>query len=419
MARRNPPEEPSCAKSPAYSRALDDAECLLQYAAEVGTDVDDATRAAILHARTACTEGWTEEIAANLLAALTKLTAHLQPVTPESAKGYFKYRGKGHPTQLRYLRATIVLAAIIVPVSVATFITSALSANIASDITTANALAVKLAAEKLNGSTSESVTTKLGDSTPKFATPSTEAGTSPENHWLLGACGTPKSNASLPTRPTEKQQANPESTNSADLIADLQEYASLVRLINYRARRLDWFVFCAEPLPRADSANLNWEQRRQYFELTVGIPDPAQDRDRITDTYQDIRFFAQTVLADVSVFYGAFAACILPVLYAMLGACAFVLRSFETPMSARTYTTSYANYFRFPIAFIGGIVVGLFNFTLAQGASISPLAIAFLVGYAVDVFFAFLEGLLKQFTKPAANGSSPGQSQPADAASEH
>jgi hypothetical protein len=45
--------------------------------------------------------------------------------------------------------------------------------------------------------------------------------------------------------------------------------------------------------------------------------------------------------------------------------------------------------------------VGLFNnnFTISQTPSISPLAIAFLVGYAVDVFFSFLEGLTAAFTK--------------------
>jgi hypothetical protein len=47
--------------------------------------------------------------------------------------------------------------------------------------------------------------------------------------------------------------------------------------------------------------------------------------------------------------------------------------------------------------------VGLFNYSITQGASISPLAIAFLVGYAVDVFFAFLEGLLQAFTKKAVS----------------
>jgi hypothetical protein len=49
-------------------------------------------------------------------------------------------------------------------------------------------------------------------------------------------------------------------------------------------------------------------------------------------------------------------------------------------------------------------VVGLFdNFTIGQGASIPPLAIAFLVGYGVEVFFSFLDGLLQPLTKGRAN----------------
>jgi hypothetical protein len=418
MARRNLHEEPSCDKSPAYSRTLEDAERLLQYAAEVGTDVDASTRAAVLRARTACTEGWSEEIAASLLAALTKLTAQLKPVTPESAKSYFKYRSKGHPSLHFYFWATISLAAVIVPVSVATFITSAISTNITNDITRANALAVKLGAEKLSGTTSESVTEKLNGSTPA---PAAGLATTPKStHPWPWPCGTPITPVSITPEAPEKAHVPQENVNSADLIADLQEYASLVRLINYRARRLNWFVFCAEPLPHADSFGLNWQQRKQYFELTVGIPDPAQDRDRITDTYQNIRYFAQTLLADVSVFYGAFTACILPALYAMLGTCAFLLRSFEDPMMGQTVTTSRANSARFLIAAIGGAVVGLFNnFTLTQGASISPLAVAFLVGYAVDVFFAFLEGLLKPFSKGTADDSSATKSQPAGSSSEH
>ena len=65
---------------------------------------------------------------------------------------------------------------------------------------------------------------------------------------------------------------------------------------------------------------------------------------------------------------------------------------------------------RFLIAAIGGAVVGLFNnFTIGQGASIPPLAIAFLVGYAVDVFFTFLEGMLQAFTRKTS-GAAPPQS---------
>jgi hypothetical protein len=55
---------------------------------------------------------------------------------------------------------------------------------------------------------------------------------------------------------------------------------------------------------------------------------------------------------------------------------------------------------RFLIAAIGGAVCGLFNnFNLNEMVSIPPLAIAFLVGYAVDVFFSFLERLLQNFAR--------------------
>ena len=118
----------------------------------------------------------------------------------------------------------------------------------------------------------------------------------------------------------------------------------------------------------------------------------------MTSTYQDVRYFAQTILTDISTFYGAINSCILPILYALLGTCAYLLRTFEDQMSNRTFIPSSANSARFLIAAIGGTVIGLFgNFT--QQASVSPLAVAFLVGYAVEVFFSFLEGLIKAFTK--------------------
>jgi hypothetical protein len=53
------------------------------------------------------------------------------------------------------------------------------------------------------------------------------------------------------------------------------------------------------------------------------------------------------------------------------------------------------------IAAIGGVVVGLFNnLNIGQAASLSPFGIAFLVGYASDAFFSFLDGLLQSFAKP-------------------
>jgi hypothetical protein len=304
-------------------------------------------------------DGWTEDIAAKLLAALTRLAARLRPVTAESLKAY---RTDTRATVHTYLWIAIALACVIVPVSIASFVSSALSNAIAKDIAVANDLAVKLRAQ-------------LGPPPPPGA----------------------------PAPPL------PPGVSETEVIAELQEYASTIRVIYARARELHWFVIPNEKVPfQEEQADLN--KRRAIFELDPGITNLYKERDERTAVYQEVRHFAQTLLNDVSVFYGAIAACILPVLYALLGTCAYLLRTFEDQMSTRTFTPSVANSARFLIAAIGGAVVGLFNnLSISNEASIPPLALAFLVGYAVDVFFAFLEGLLKAFSKsttPAISSTS-------------
>jgi hypothetical protein len=82
-----------------------------------------------------------------------------------------------------------------------------------------------------------------------------------------------------------------------------------------------------------------------------------------------------------------------------LGGCAAVLRVFNRQLESRTFNYSYASPARFVIAAIGGAVIGLFNFTIGQGVTAPPLAIAFLIGYSTDVFFSFLEGSLPNSAK--------------------
>src|SRR3984885_433514 len=342
-----------------FASTIEDAEHLMKYAAEIGLDVSDETRRTILHARAVYPDGWTEDVAANLLAAATTLAARLKPVSAESLKAF---HNDPQVTIKSYLRIAIVLAVVIIPVSVATFITSAISTAISADVTKANLLAVKLRAE-------------------------------------LGPPGV----AGAPVAPL------PQGVSETDLVSDLQEYAATVRVLNARARKLNRFIIPQRILPEEDEGTTpaQREARRNEFELPVGIPDPVAARDTITRTYQDVRYFAQTIQTDVSVLYGAITVCILPVLYALLGTCAYLLRSFEDQMSTRTFTPSAANSARFLIAAIGGAVIGLFNnFAVTEQASIPPLALAFLVCCAVDVFFAFLEGILKAFTKNVPAGYS-------------
>ena len=354
-------------RSPDYfGHALEDAERLLKYAAEKGITVDDTTRMSVLHARATFGAEWDEATTAGLLAGLTKLAAQLYPVTAESLQNF-----DTRPTVRKYWAVAICLAVIIVPFSVASFISSVISDSIGKDITTANALAVQLTAQL------EAVPTQ------------TNTGAGAQN--------------AAPPPPL------PAGVSRIEIVTELQSFASLIREIYSRSQQLNLFVFGAVQDPF--KAVVPEGGYKQAFQLHVPLPADLTPvlNGRIT-VYQDARQFGKDVTADTSIFYGAMSACILPVLYALLGTCAYLLRGFSEEMRNRTFVPSHSDSARFLIAAIGGGVVGLFgNFTINQTASISPFAIAFLVGYAVDVFFSFLEGMIQAFTKSKSGGSASPQ----------
>ncbi len=356
-----------------FIEALEDAERLLKYAAEIGIDVGDKTRNSVLEARAAVGRTWNETTIANLLVALTQLATQLKPVTAESLRTF-----NTRPTVRTYWVVAICLAVLVVPFSVASFVTAAISKSISTDIATANDLAVKL-------------TSQFG----AFASQATPDATQPG-----GAAG--------PGSPF------PAGLSPTDAVTELQTFASQIRAIYARSRQLNWFIFGTVRDPFTDT--LRTDGYKKTFQLPVPLPTALAPvvNGRIL-VFQDARAFGQDAVDDVSVFYGAISTCVLPVLYALLGTCAYLLRSFSQEMTSRTFVPSHSDSARFLIAAIVGGVVGLFNnFTINQAASIPPLAIAFVVGYAVDVFFSFLEGLIQAFTK-SKNGSSKGLPAPAPA----
>src|SRR5262245_7051904 len=310
---------------------LEDAECLLMYAAEAGIEVDATIRQDVLQARITRGSHWTEPSAARLLAALTHLAAQLRPVTAESLKVCAK-QDEVQKTMGVYKKVALCLAVFIIPFSLATFVTSAISDAMRKDLENANSLAVK-----------------LGDE--------------------LG----PLSTQNAPPDGRGRAEALPRGVMERDIIWDLQQFAATIRAIDARARQLRFFV----PYPVADpfvDIRADRVALKAKFELPVGLPDFSQAAVEKIGVLQDVRAFAQSIQETVSTFYGALATCILPVLYALLGACAFLLRSFEEQIKTRTFTLSDVHLARFVIAAIGGAVVGLFNnFTVTQGASIPPL----------------------------------------------
>jgi hypothetical protein len=378
--------------------ALKDAEILLHFASETGITVDEDTKKSVLDARAAFAKGLDDTATAKLLTALARLASALSPVTPESIRKS-KFAEKG-PHNYRVW--AIALAVLIVVYSTFSFVTSGIANLIHTDIQTANDLAVKLNAEF---PPHDGMAPSIKEPPCPLAAGPAQAPKTP----VTGVATPPSQAQSPPGGPTP-----PDSTNSFVAIKDLQLYAATIRDIDAHARELSIYwpsnwssrhrqsndpYHCMRDLPN--------ELGRQ-FELHLPLTDYAQATLDRTFTYQKVRFFALKLADDVSFYYGAVSSCILPVLYALLGTFAYILRTFERQVSARSYVPSAADSARFVIAAIGGAVVGLFtNFTVGQGVKASPLATAFLVGYAVDVFYAFLETLIQSFTKTALGSAAP------------
>jgi hypothetical protein len=286
-----------------------------------------------------------------------------------------------------------VLAVIIIVYSTLSFVTSSIADSIRADVTTANNLAVKL-----NSEFPTPATASQPDSKPR------SGGDSGQTQMTTTARG---------VSPTDL----PAGLLRPDVVKDFQQYAATIRNIDGQARELSFYMhpykFLRDPASIDPYYKIREEQPAKLsiiFELPVPLDDYGQAAVDRTRTYQQVRYFAQHLVDDVSFYYGAVSSCILPVLYALLGTFAYLLRTYERKVSTRSYVRSATDSARFLTAAIGGAVVGLFsNFTLGQVNKVSPLAIAFLVGYAVDVFYAFLETLIQSFSKTAlaSNPSNP------------
>ena len=331
--------------------ALADSETLLKYASEAGIAVDAESESILVRAKQASTEGWPNQDHGKLYEALTKLAVATKPVTAATLRASgFRARAS-----LRFYQYTaICLAVVLIPLSILSFISSGLSTAITKDVSDGNELALAL------------------------------------NSYI----STPTPGAAPAGQATETPMP-------PDTRAKLQQFAAIMRGIDARAQQLNFMIGNVVLDSQLDSVRAKPDTRKSLFELSAGLKNVADEVKQKIDFYQDVRYFAKRTQEAAQLAYGAVAACILPILYALLGACASLLRTFADQTRSRTYLSSFANPARLLIAAIGGVVVGLFNnLNLGQAASLSPFGIAFLVGYASDAFFSFLDGLLQSITKP-------------------
>ncbi|HEY2733414.1 MAG TPA: hypothetical protein VGI70_05490 [Polyangiales bacterium] len=356
-SREYPANDPAALNDGVYlGDQLAKAQQLLAYAAESGIDVDAPTRSAVLNGIVARESHWDAKSADDILTALTRLAAKVRPVTTESLAASLAPAPAKKQVRM-YSKVIWWLGLFLIPFSIANFCVSRLSEAVQVDLRVAQDLAVKLNNELYRANDQDAVTQRA-----------------PVREFRDGV-------------------------TQSSVIQDLTQFAIAIRAIRAHGNKLNWFVFGSE---RARANDLT------TFELKPELRDLVDEEKQSVDAYQKNRLFAQSVQLDASLYYGAVLNCILPMLYAILGSLAYLLRTFEQQLRQRTFTEADGHSARFAISAIGGFVVGLFNVNIAsdliggtpQAATVSPLAIAFMVGYAVDVFFSFLEGLIHTFGKP-------------------
>ncbi|MBV9815692.1 MAG: hypothetical protein JO229_08070 [Alphaproteobacteria bacterium] len=324
-----------------YDNILKKAELLLTYAADNGIEVGDAERRAIYTFRLTDKKDQTADIVDGLYLAYTKLSKAVTPRTAESITETSLERNRGVQ---KYRKIALILSLFVIPFSVLSFVSSAISTKIGQEIDDGNSLILQLR---------ETLGANFAENKDKF--------------------------------------------NNSDVIMKTQQLSSTMRALHETGNEIGYTLFgLMPPTPPHPKA------------IPAGLPDVAQTITDMIPEFQALRQYGQAGRDLVAVIYGAISTCILPVLYALLGVCAKLLGQFEQQIRTRTYVQSEANSAHFVVAAIAGGVVGLFNnFTLGQSASIPPLALAFLIGFSVDVFLSFLETLSQSFLKRSESDPRP------------
>jgi hypothetical protein len=316
-----------------YANILNKAELLLTYAADNGIEVGEAERRAVYNFRLTDNKDQTADIVDGLYLAYTKLSKAVTPRTAESITETARERNRGVQ---KYRKIALFLSLFVIPFSVLSFVSSAISTKIGQEIDDGNSLILQLRET-------------LG---PNFA-------------------------------------ENQDKLNSADTIMKVQQLSTTMRALHETGNEIGYTLFGLMPSSPPDPEAIE-----------AGLRDVAKTITKMIPEFQGLRQYGQMGRDLVAVIYGAISTCILPVLYALLGVCAKLLGQFEQQIRTRTYVQSEANSAHFVVAAIAGGVVGLFNnFTLGQSASVPPLALAFLIGFSVDVFLSFLDALSQSFAR--------------------
>lgn len=131
-----------------------------------------------------------------------------------------------------------------------------------------------------------------------------------------------------------------------------------------------------------------WEDKRKALERQEQV----DSIDSIREDARPAQLAGQFVLVILQSY-------LLPLLYGILGAATFVLRSLSRQIKNVTYSerSGIQHLLHIALGALSGIMVGWFSFLIQNESfigSVSPLAIAFFVGYNIELFFTKMDEIV-------------------------
>lgn len=387
--------------TPLFLRSLEDAEGLLSYAANTGRFPPEVEAGkdglkhwvidGIINARAAVeTNRLTRAIAGAFWASYADLSRITRPVTAETLRA-------SASSPVRLLKAwVLVLVGAVIAGSIFLFINSSIVAQAEQLMEQQNAAALRLWSN---------VQFYQAGGVPE------RGGGAPAAEARTGSGVTVGRAFAAATQPTAATVAR---VTPEELFGEVVDFARRSFWLRETAWRLNRYFI--PPDFRIDSTPVDFGSNHPEGLGAFNVRPTIRTASEIVDEgikqivyYQQIRNFAQAAAKTNTVLYAGVTNYLLPAVYALLGASLYGLRHYAALVRRKAYLKSSANSARYFIALIAGIVIGLFGSIVPAGLAVPPLAIAFLVGYAVEAFFSRLDGFIERMRGGGGRSGQPGQ----------
>jgi hypothetical protein len=399
-----PPVDDGIPTTKLFTQNLDDAELLLSHAAQVGRFPLEAPGSkeslkqwvidGVLNARIAV-EGnkLTKGIASDFWASFADLSHITSPVTAATLRTPDKRWFSGLDLMV------IALIVLLIPLSVFLFVNTSVANQVSDLIKEQNSTALKLWSQAQFSRNTTGGVMPPGDATAASA--NDERARALQNRAYGVVTQAPAGVARL----TED-----------DFFSEVVDFARKSFWLRETSIRLNRFLplglnIDEEPVGFDEQNVQPWTKfRLSPLNVSPTIDDIGKIRAEAIkqiSMYQPIRNFAQSSLKMNNIVYGEITAYFLPALYALLGAALYALRHYTKMVQIRAYLKTSANTARYFIALIVGTVIGLFGSLLPESLALSPLAVAFLMGYAVEAFFSRLDSFIARVTGDEATRPAP------------